>query len=177
MAAKLVLIGRVAGAFGVKGEVRITAFGDDPGALLTYRDLKRQDGSLAFTLLSGRVAKGELIAKTEPLLVKEAIDVLRGLDLYVERDQLPPPDEDEFYLIDLIGLKAATPEGEVLGTVKAVQNFGAGDILEIEPAEVGPAFYLPFTREAAPEVRIGEGLIVVVRPVEIDAHDDEPSAS
>jgi 16S rRNA processing protein RimM len=164
---KLVLIGRVAGAFGVKGEVRIAAFGDDPKALLTYRDLKREDGSLAFTLLSGRAAKGELIARTEPLLVKEAIDALRGLELYVDRSQLPPPDEDEFYLADLIGLRAQTPEGEVLGVVKAVQNFGAGDLLEIEPAD-GAAFYLPFTRDAVPDVRIAEGLIVAVRPVEVE---------
>jgi 16S rRNA processing protein RimM len=164
---KLVLIGRVAGAFGVRGEVRITAFGDDPMALLTYRHLKRKDGSPAFTLLSGRAAKGELIAKTEPLLVKEAIDALRGLELYVDRDQLPPPDEDEFYLTDLIGLRAETPEGEALGVVIAVQNFGAGDILEIEPAD-GAAFYLPFTRDAVPDVRIAEGMIVAVRPVEVE---------
>ncbi len=164
---KLVLIARVAGAFGVKGEVRIAAFGDDPKALLTYRDLKRQDGSLAFTLLSGRAAKGELIAKTEPVIVKEAIDALRGLDLYVDRSQLPPPDEDEFYLTDLIGLRAETPDGEALGVVIAVQNFCAGDILEIEP-QAGTAFYLPFTRDAVPEVRLADGLIIAVRPNEID---------
>ena len=118
--------------------------GGDPAALLTYRDLKRRDGSQAFTLVSGRAAKGELIAVTKPVLVKEAIDALRGLELYVERSQLPPPDEDEFYLTDLIGLCAQTPTGEMLGVVKAVQNFGAGDLLEIEP-EGAPAFYLPFT--------------------------------
>ncbi len=167
MSARLVLIGRVAGAFGVKGEVRIAAYGDDPMALVAYRDLKRRDGSLAFTLLSGRAAKGELIAKTKDPLVKEEIDGLRGLDLYVDRDRLPPPDEDEFYLTDLIGLRAQTPEGETLGVVKAVQDFGAGDILEIEP-EADPAFYLPFTRDAVPEVRIAEGFIVAVRPAEVE---------
>jgi 16S rRNA processing protein RimM len=167
MSGRLVLIGRVAGAFGVKGEVRITAFGEDPLALLSYRDLKRGDGSPAFTLISGRAAKGELIAKTRDALVKEAIDELRGLDLYVPRDVLPPPDEDEFYLADLIGLRAETPEGEGLGSVKAVHNFGAGDVLEIAP-DVGESFYLPFTREAVPEVRIGEGLIVAVRPIEVE---------
>jgi 16S rRNA processing protein RimM len=167
MAEKLILIGRVAGAFGVKGEVRITAFGDDPLALLTYRDLKREDGSPAFTLISGRAAKGELIAKTKEVLVKEAVDALRGLDLYVPRGALPPPDEDEFYLTDLIGLRAETPEGEALGAVKAVHNFGAGDMLEIAP-DAGEAFYLPFTREAVPEVRIAEGLIVAMKPIEVE---------
>jgi 16S rRNA processing protein RimM len=167
MTEKLVLIGRVAGAFGVKGEVRIAAYGDDPKALLGYRDLKRKDGSPAFTLLSGRTAKGELIAKTKDTLVKEAIDALRGLELYVDRDRLPPPEEDEFYLTDLIGLRAEAPEGETLGVVKAVQNFGAGDLLEIQPAD-GATFYLPFTLEAVPEVRITDGLIVAVRPVEVE---------
>ena len=167
MAEKLILIGRVAGAFGVKGEVRITAFGDDPLALLAYRDLKREDGSPAFTLISGRAAKGELIAKTKEVLVKEAVDALRGLDLYVPRGALPPPDEDEFYLTDLIGLRAETPEGEALGAVKAVHNFGAGDMLEIAP-DAGEGFYLPFTREAVPEVRIAEGLIVAMKPIEVE---------
>ena len=167
MVEKLILIGRVAGAFGVKGEVRIAAYGDDPLALLIYRALKQKDGSPAFTLVSGRVAKGELIAVTKPVLVKEAIDALRGLDLYVDRGQFPPPEEDEFYLTDLIGLRAQTPEGGMLGVIKAVQNFGAGDLLEIEP-DGAPAFYLPFTREAVPEVRIAEGLIVALRPIEVD---------
>jgi 16S rRNA processing protein RimM len=161
MSARLVLIGRV------KGEVRITAFGEDPLALLSYRDLKRGDGSPAFTLISGRTAKGELIAKTRDVLVKEAIDALRGLDLYVPRDALPPPEEDEFYLADLIGLRAETPQGKGLGAVKAVHNFGAGDMLEIAP-DVGESFFLPFTREAVPEVRITEGLIVAVKPVEVE---------
>ena len=84
------------------------------------------------------------------------------------RSALPAPDEDEFYLADLIGLQARTPEGEVLGVIKAVPNFGAGDMLEIEPASGGQSWYLPFTRECAPEVRIGEGYVVVVRPEETE---------
>jgi 16S rRNA processing protein RimM len=173
MTEKLILIGRVAGAFGVKGEVRIAAYGDDPMALLTYGDLKRKDGAPAFTLLSGRAAKGELIAKTKDVLVKEAIDALRGLELYVDRDQLPPPDEDEFYLTDLIGLRAQTPDGKTLGMVKAVQNFGAGDLLEIE-AEGAPAFYLPFTREAVPDVRIAEGLVIAIPQTDAEPEAEEP---
>ncbi len=164
---KLVLIGRVAGAFGVKGEVRIAAYGDDPMALLAYGELRRKDGASAFTLLSGRAAKGELIAKTTAALQKEEIDALRGLELYVPRAALPPPDEDEFYLTDLIGLRAETPGGEVLGLVRAVQNFGAGDLLEIEPA-AGAPFYLPFTRDAVPQVCIAEGLIVAVPPIDVE---------
>lgn len=165
---RLILVGRVAGAFGVRGEVRITAFTEDPMALLAYGALKREDGSPALTLTSARPSKGGIIAKTKEITTPEQANALRGLRLHVPRSALPAPDEDEFYLADLIGLKARTPEGEVLGVIKAVPNFGAGDMLEIEPAGGGQSWYLPFTRECAPEVRIAEGHVVVVRPQETE---------
>ena len=162
----LILVGQVGGAFGVKGEVRITAFTETPLALLDYRELKREDGSVGLTLLSGRAAKAGLVARVKEIATPEQADALRGLRLYVSRDILPEPDEDEFYLTDLIGLEARDPAGAVVGRVKAVQNFGAGDLLEIEPAGRGPTWWLAFTRETAPEVRLAEGFIVVVRPPE-----------
>jgi 16S rRNA processing protein RimM len=99
---------------------------------------------------------------------KEQADALRGLRLFVPRDALPEPDEDEFYLADLIGLAVVDPAGAPVGKVKSVQDFGAGDILEIIPEEGGATWYLPFTREAVPEVKIAEGQIVAVRPVEVE---------
>jgi 16S rRNA processing protein RimM len=99
----------------------------------------------------------------------EQADALRGLKLFVARDALPPTeDEDEFYLADLIGLSIESPAGETIGKVKDVHNFGAGDLLEVTPAGGGPTWWLPFTREAVPEVRIGEGRIVAVRPEETE---------
>ena len=98
---------------------------------------------------------------------KEQADALRGLRLFIPRASLPAPDEDEFYLADLIGLTAVTPEGETLGLIKSVQDFGAGDILEITPAEGGPTWYLAFTRETVPEVDVAAGRLVAVRPVEV----------
>jgi 16S rRNA processing protein RimM len=161
-----VLVGRVAGSFGVRGEVRITTYTERPDTLLGFKRLLTKDGAPALTLLSGRTAKDGLIARTAEVTVKEAADAMRGLELYVPRSALPEPDEDEFYLADLIGLSALAPEGETLGKVKAVHNFGAGDILEIAPA-AGPSFYLPFTRETVPELRIAEGHIIAVRPHEV----------
>jgi 16S rRNA processing protein RimM len=163
MTAKLILVGRIAGAFGVKGEVRVTAYTADPKALLGYRDLVRQDGSTGLTLLSGRVQKGDVIGRAREIATKEEADALRGLLLHVPREALPEPEEDEFYLTDLIGLSVVTPTGETLGKVKAVQDFGAGDILEIDPGR-GATWYLPFTREAVPEVDIAGGKIIAVRP-------------
>jgi 16S rRNA processing protein RimM len=165
---RLILVGRVAGAFGVRGEVRITAFTEDPMALLGYRELRREDGSVALTLQSARPSKGGIIARTEQVSTPEQANALRGLRVHVRRTALPPPDEDEFYLADLIGLQARSPEGELLGVIKAVPNFGASDMLEIQPQGGGQSWYLPFTRACAPEVRVAEGYVLAVRPEETE---------
>ena len=164
---RLILVGRVAGAFGVKGELRITAFTAEPAALLRYRELKRADGSPALTLASGRAQKGGLIARAGEVATREAAEALRGLELYVARAVLPAPEPDEFYLADLIGLTAVAPDGTQLGRVKDVQNFGAGDLIEIEPP-AGPTWWLPFTEAAVPQVNIAEGRITIVRPQEVE---------
>lgn len=163
----LILVARVAGAFGVKGEVRITAYGEDPMALVAYRDLKRADGSPALTLTSGRPVKGGLVARAAEVETREQAEALRGLQLHVARAALPEPDEDEYYLADLIGLAVVTPQGESLGRIKSVQDFGAGDLLEIQPA-AGASWWLPFTREAVPEVRLAERRIVAIPPDEVE---------
>jgi 16S rRNA processing protein RimM len=172
MGSNLILIGRIGGGHGVKGDVRIATFTADPLAIAGYRDLKTADGAPALTVLSARVAKEGVIARCKGIETREQADALRGLQLHIDRADLPEPDEDEFYLTDLIGLSAATPEGLALGRIKAVHDFGAGDILEIDPAEGGPTWYLPFTREAVPEVLIAEGRVVVVKPDEIEVEGD-----
>jgi 16S rRNA processing protein RimM len=164
----LIQVGRVAGAFGVRGEVRITSFTADPVALVDYKDLKREDGSAGLTLTSGRAVKGGVIVRAKEVETREQAEALRGLKLYISRDRLPDPEEDEFYVTDLIGLKVETAQGEALGSVKAVQDFGAGDLLEIAPLEGGATWYLPFTREAVPEVRIADGVVVAVKPDEVE---------
>ena len=168
MAERLILVGRVAGAFGVKGEARITAFTAEPMNLAGYGPLLNKAGAPALTLLSARPVKGGIIARTKEIATPEAADALRGLELFVTRDKLPEPDdEDEFYLADLIGLSAVSPDGASLGRVASVENHGAGDLLEIRPGDGGPTWLVAFTRENVPELRIAEGMLVVVRPEEI----------
>jgi 16S rRNA processing protein RimM len=167
MSDDLIQVGRVAGAFGVKGEVRLTAFTAEPLALLDYKDLLREDGSPGLTLTSGRAAKGGVVARAREVETREQAEALRGLKLYIPRDRLPEPEEDEFYVTDLIGLSVETADGEALGVVKSVQDFGAGDLLEIQPPE-GASWYLPFTREAVPEVSIAERRVVAVKPDETE---------
>ena len=165
---RLVLVGRVAGAFGVKGEVRIRAYTDSPLALLNYRELRRANGAPALTLVSGRSWKESLIARVKDVATKTEADALKGLDLYASRAALPPVEaDDEFYLADLIGLRAEAPDGAPLGLVKAVQNYGAGDLLEIDSGK-GSSWLVVFAQETAPEVDIAAGRIVVIRPPEID---------
>lgn len=168
---KLILVGRVAGAFGVKGEVRVSAYTADPKALLGFKALLREDGSPGVTLLSGRPHKDGIVGRIREIATKEEADALRGLRLFVPREALPEPEEDEFYLADLIGLLVVTPEGKALGTVKAVQDFGAGDILEIDPGKGAATWYLPFTRDCVPTVDIAGGKVVGVRPAEVNEKD------
>lgn len=167
MSDDLIQVGRVAGAFGIRGEVRITSFTADPLALIDYKTLLREDGTPGLVLTSGRVAKGGVVAWVKGVDTRDKAEALRGLTLFIARADLPPPDEDEFYITDLIGLLVETVEGEPLGKVKAVQDFGAGDLLEIQPPQ-GATWYLPFTLAAVPEVRIAEGKVIAVPPEEVE---------
>jgi 16S rRNA processing protein RimM len=167
MSPNLLQVGRVAGAFGVKGEVRITSFTAEPMALVDYKSLLREDGAPALTLTSGRPAKGGVVVRAAEVQTREQAEALRGLKLYIPRDVLPAPEEDEFYVADLVGLSVVTPDGEALGEVKSVHDFGAGDLLEIQPAQ-GASWWLPFTREAVPEVRLADREVVAVKPEETE---------
>jgi 16S rRNA processing protein RimM len=164
----LLMVGRVAGAFGIKGEVRITTFTADPLSLVDYKTLLREDGSAALTLTGGRVAKGGVVVRAKEIETREQAEAARGLRLYIPRDRLPEPDdEDEFYVADLVGLDVVSVEGEPLGRVKSVHDFGAGDLLEVQPPD-GASWWLPFTREAAPEVSLADRRIVALRPAETE---------
>jgi 16S rRNA processing protein RimM len=172
-AEKLVLVGQVGGAFGVRGEVRITAFTEDAMALMAYQPLLKADGKPAITLLSARPDKAGIVAKVKEVASKEEADAMRGQKLFVPRDRLPEPEEDEFYLTDLVGMEARDGDDAVIGKVKSVQNFGASDMLEISPRDGGPTWYLPFTRDCVPDVRLGEGWLRAIKPSEVDERDED----
>lgn len=172
MADRLLQVARVAGAFGVRGEIRITTFTEDPLALAAYRVLTREDGSPGLTITTARAVKGAVIARAAGIDTRDQAEALRGLKLFVAREALPAPDEDEFYHADLLGLSIETADGESMGKVKTIQDFGAGDLIEVQPP-MGASWWLPFTREAVPEVRLAEGKLIAVRPAEIDGDAEE----
>jgi 16S rRNA processing protein RimM len=169
----LILVGRIAGAFGVRGEVRLSTYTEDPMSLVAYGPLLGQDGRTVLTLTGARPVKDGLVGRCKELTVKEEVDALRGVRLYIPRDRLPEPEEDEFYLADLIGLVAFSPEGDMLGRIKAVHDFKAGDILEIEPGGGRASFLCPFTLEAVPVVDIPGRRVTLIRPNEVG--EAEPS--
>lgn len=168
-----ILVAQIGGAFGVKGEVKITAYTADAQSLKSYSPLLDASGNPALTIISARPDKNGLVAKVKELSTKEEADAARGRKLYIHRDQLPEADEDEFYLTDLIGLEGRDPEGNVIGKVKSVQNFGADDMLEMTPAQGGPTWYLPFTKAAVPEIHTADGWLLIVRPNEINERDED----
>ena len=170
---RLILVGQIGGGFGVRGEVRVTAFTADPLALTAYGPLLRADGTVALTLSATRPDKSGVVGRAKEIATKEEADALRGLKLYVPRDHFPEPDEDEFYLADLLGVEVRDTAGEVMGTVKSVQNFGADDMLEIAPATGGPTWYLPFTKEATPELHLADGWLLAVPPTEVGEREPD----
>ena len=171
MPGRRVLLGVIGRPHGVRGLVRVHSHTAEPADLTAYGPLQDEKGR-RFDIAwrgEGVAAVAELRDGVRvPVSDRDAAARLTNLRLYIARERLPAPEPEEFYLADLIGLAARTPEGETLGVIKAVPNFGAGDMLEIEPEGGGRSWYLPFTRECAPEVRIAEGHVLVVRPEETE---------
>ncbi|MBM3611959.1 MAG: 16S rRNA processing protein RimM [Alphaproteobacteria bacterium] len=166
MAGPRVCVGAIAGAFGVRGEVRLKSFCADPAAIATYGPLWTEDGGRSFAIsLTGAVPQG-FSARLSGVAGREAAEALRGVRLYADRARLPATGEDEFYHADLIGLPMQDTGGAVLGRVRAVMNHGASDILEVEGP--GGVILLPFTHAVVPTVDLGRGVIVADPPAEIE---------
>lgn len=163
MAESRILVARVGAAHGICGEVRVKPYGDDPLAFASYGPLETADGA-RLIVVSARPQKGVVLVRFMGADDRNAAEALNGVDLFVPRDRLPEPeDDDEFYHSDLIGLSAVTASGERVGTVVAVPNFGASDLVEVEP-DSGRSFYLPFTAAFVPEIDLAAGRIVIEIP-------------
>jgi 16S rRNA processing protein RimM len=133
-------------------------------AVARYGPLEAEDGARVFEIAALRPAKGHLVARLRGVDDRDTAERLTNIKLYVPRERLPPPADDEFYYADLIGLAAVSPDGTAIGTIIAVQNFGAGDLIEIQPAGGGMAMFLPFTKAAVPTVDLAAGRVTVVPP-------------
>ena len=164
-----ICVAQIGAAHGIRGEVRLRSFTQDPRAVTTYGPLESEDGTQRFEIEALRPAKDHFVVRFAGIDNREAAEKLTNLKLYVARDRLPPIENDEtFYYADLIGLTAVTPEGAPLGTVTAVHNFGAGDMIEIRPQAGGEPQMIPFTEANVPEVDITAGRVVVVPLTEVE---------
>jgi 16S rRNA processing protein RimM len=159
-----VIVGTLAGAFGVQGEVRLKSFCAVPEAIALYVPLFTEDGRAFDRVTITAQLTNALAARVSGVATKEEADALRGQALYADRTVMPPTDDDEFYHADLIGLPVHDTGGALLGTVRAVLNHGAGDILEIHGAGRKATVLLPFTRAAVPTVDVAAGRIVADPP-------------
>lgn len=163
MAEDRVLVGVIVGARGIKGELRIKSFTDVPEDVASYGALTDKSGRTAYPLRVTGVAKGVVIGRLAGVDDRNAAEALKGTELYVERSALPAPEEDEYYVSDLVGLEAVTVAGEALGRIRTVEDYGAGPVLEIAGGGFGTVM-VPFTRACVPEVRMAEGRVVIDPP-------------
>ena len=170
----MVCVGKVVGAHGVRGQVKLKSFTQDPADVAAYGPLFDEAGKRRFKVaLSGIPKDGVFVARLDGVDDRNAAEALKGAKLYALRAALPEPEEEEFYYADLIGLRAETDDGELFGKVTAVHDFGAGDVLELRKVD-GRTAHLPFSRQVAPLVDVKGGRIVVRPPEEIEVRGDDP---
>jgi 16S rRNA processing protein RimM len=162
-----VLIGEIGRPQGLKGELRLRSYATEPEAVLSYGPLEDADGR-RFAIEQARADAKGLIVRIKGVDTREAAEALTGTRLYLPRALLPEAGEDEWYHADLIGLAALDKDGARIGAVVAVQNFGAGDLIEIAPEGGGATLLIPFTREGVPEVDVEGGWLKVVPPEMIE---------
>ena len=165
-----ICVARIGAAHGVRGEVKLWTFTEDPFAVTRYGPLSTKEGARQFEVTQAREAKDHLVATLKGVTTRNEAERLNGIELYIAREKLPATEADEYYHADLIGLRAVTGTNEPLGEVVAIHNFGAGDIIEIAPP-TGATIMLPFSNAVVPTVDLAAGRVVIELPEEVDGDD------
>jgi len=158
---RLIAVGVLRGAHGVRGEVRVKSFTADPEALFGYGPLMDETGAVLLTPKSARAGKDHFIVRPREARQKEEWDALRGRLLHVPRARLPAAEEDEFYVEDLAGLDVYARGDLPAGRVRSVQNFGSGDLLEIDVTGSASSVFVPFTLADVPVVDVAARRVVI----------------
>nr|WP_246513527.1 ribosome maturation factor RimM [Azospirillum picis] len=168
-----VCVGQFAGSHGVRGLVKLRSFTAEPADVATYGPLFDEAGARRFGVTLQGMVKDNFLARVDGVATREQAQALAGVRLYVDRAALPETeDEDEFYHADLIGLRAELADGTLYGTVKAVFDFGAGDMLEIRVGS-GALEMLPFSKACVPVVDVPNGRVVVDLPSVVEAREGD----
>ncbi len=161
---ELVKIAEVTGAHGIKGAFTLRSLTENPMTVFELNPMLDDAGIELFAIECIGNKRGTLIARSTSVADRNAADALRGTALYVSKARLPPAEEDEFFADDLIGLSAVDLCGIHWGTIKAVLDFGGGDIIEVEK-EAGDSVLLPFSRDVVPELDLDAGRATVIAPL------------
>jgi 16S rRNA processing protein RimM len=166
-----ILLAQIGAPHGIKGEVRVKPFGE-PDMLDQYGKLETKDGK-KFKIKRMRPQKNMMVVKFEGVNTREEAEALNRVELFIDRAKLPELEEDdEFYIEDLIGMDVMDEQGAQMGTVIAVPNFGAGDMLEIKPITNTSTYYLPFTKEVVPTLDFEKQTLTVIPPAEVSERDE-----
>ncbi|MEA1940985.1 MAG: ribosome maturation factor RimM [Pseudomonadota bacterium] len=171
---ELVFIAAIAGAHGVKGECKVKSFAGVPEDAFAYGPFLDGDGKPVLTPKSWRPVKDGFIVRFAEDLTREQAQALKGTKLHIPRSALPALEDDEFYHADLIGLPVQGLDGSPMGRLRAIYDYGSGDLLEISgtPGRKGP-WMLPFTRDFVPHVSVSEGMITIDPPEEVGSKEEE----
>lgn len=169
-----ILMARIGAPHGVRGEVRVKSFAADPVALGDYGKLFDAQGR-KFEIKAARPSKTVLVVKFAGVNSREAAEALNGVELFVDRSALPEPEEDEFYYSDLIGMTVTDAAGEPIGALRAIEDYGSGDVLEITLAKGGSELVM-FTRDNVPEIDMDARTITVVMPDTVEARENADEA-
>ncbi|MFT5509057.1 MAG: 16S rRNA processing protein RimM [Hyphomicrobiaceae bacterium] len=160
----LILLGHISSAQGIRGEVVIKSHTDDPAGIGSYGLLTDKTGKKAYDITVVRVAKKGVIARVKGVGDRTTAETLRGTELYIPRERLPEPEDDELYHADLIGLEAVSPEGDIIGEVVSIQNFGASDLLEVRLSGKARTEFIPMDDHFVPAIDLDAGRVTVVMP-------------
>ncbi len=176
---KLVCVGKVLGAHGVRGDVKIASFMENSEDIIKFGPVYDEKGRQQWTITLGAWHKDHYLARLSGVQTREEGEALRGTKLYIFREKLPKiSDEDTFYYTDLIGLDVQLEDGTIYGTIRGIQNYGAGDIVEVfRPQngnfEGGPEMF-SFTKANFPSIHLNEGYVLLTLP-EINECENESS--
>ena len=168
--ARKICLGIVLGPQGLEGVVKIKSYTAHPEDIASYGPVSNETGTRQFDIRVLRATKKGLVAELSGIDDRSAAEAIKGLELFVERNALPEPDQEEYYFSDLIGLNVEKLNGQLIGKVKSMDNFGAGDVMEVELTD-GGFLLLPFTRDAVPVVDIADTRVVVKASNGIDREE------
>ncbi len=174
--AQFVLLGRIAGAHGIRGDVLIKTFTEAPENIATYGPLTSMDGAARYDIRIRRVTPKGVIAGIKGITDRNGAEAIKGTELYVPREKLPEPDDGEIYHIDLIGLAAVDESGEAIGEIVNVANYGGGDLLELRLPGKRATELVPFTREHVPDVDVASGRLTIRWPLQFEIVKEETQA-